>query len=108
MIKAERMEDNIDAPFPFPMIKQERIEAEEPVIKSQVEPQEDLILDSQCLSTTYTGKSKAVAMSHNLRQAVNEMLKFADASHAYPLWYSWLLNNYSKTVDANINNPLSI
>ena len=40
-----------------------------------------------------------MAMSHTLRHSVNQMLKFADASHAYSLWYSWLLNHHSKTLD---------
>ena len=31
-------------------------------------------------------------MSHQLRQATNEMLKYGTAGSAYFLWYAWLLD----------------
>ena len=49
----------------------------------------------------YTGLSKEVASSHTLRQSVNEMLKYANAGHAYSLWYSWLLNRAPLKGDEN-------
>ena len=50
----------------------------------------ELRIDGQGIA--YSGRSHAVAMSHHLKGTVNEVLKYQKASHAYSLWYSWLLD----------------
>ena len=80
------------------MIKAERTEepAEDIAVQPKAKQQEEICVSE--ISTAYSGLSKAVAMSHSLRNSVNEMLKFADVRHAYPLWYAWLLEHSGKVM----------
>ena len=77
------------------MIKAERCEVAEVSWSTLPEEVTDLVMEEVSVdgqTSSYVGQSKEVAMSHLLRSAANEMLKYTDISHAYSLWYAWLLD----------------